>query len=551
LEQRKPKVVLFGASGTMGFETFKELWKRRESIDIVLLLLPAKREKQIFTRYQTEAGIKPIPGAGVVEGNGLKIVWGDATRYADVAEAIRGADWVLNAMAYISPAADYYPDKARAVNTTAVQHIVNAIQAEPDGAARIRLVHTSTVAATGDRLPPIHWGRVGDPLKPSIFDFYAVTKIAGERIILESQLEHWAVLRMTFIMPTRFSVLLRLRDPIMFHMPINAFMENISSADAGFGLANALNVPDDSEFWRQVYNMGGGPAMRITAADYQNLAVQLLGLTGISAVSERNWFALRNFHMQFYLDSWKANTYLHYWRATMDSYIRDLEATMPLIVRWLRFINQRATSIRQAIEKIVYGVLKNQAGQHRNGPLHWYAERNDARISAFYKNYSDYEAIPAWGVDMPDTDLNQPVKVLNHGYDEEKLLLDLHDLQHAADYRGGGLESSVWDGDLHTPLLWRCARGHSFTAQPFTILKAGHWCPDCLPPVWNYDEEARLNPFFAQVWYPNHEMTESNVYPAECVMDIAGADKDVRQSLVYKKFIELFNRRKLQTSPRG
>ena len=46
-----------------------------------------------------------------------------------------------------------------------------------------------TVAATGDRMPPIHWGRIGDPLKPSIYDFYAVTKIAGERAVLES-LQH-------------------------------------------------------------------------------------------------------------------------------------------------------------------------------------------------------------------------------------------------------------------------------------------------------------------------------------------------------------------------
>ena len=180
-----------------------------------------------------------------------------------------------------------------------------------------------TVAATGDRPPPIHWGRVGDPLKPSIFDFYAVTKIAGERIVLESHIQHWAVLRMTFIMPTRFEALLRLRDPIMFHMPIQAFMENISSSDAGYGMANVLDIPDDSDFWRRVYNMGGGPGMRITAAEYQNLAVQLLGLSGIQAVSERKWFALRNFHMQFYFDSGLTNSYLHYWREDMVSYTRS------------------------------------------------------------------------------------------------------------------------------------------------------------------------------------------------------------------------------------
>ena len=522
----KPRVVLFGASGTMGYEVFKELWKRREAIDIVLLLLPARREKKLFAAYEKQAGIKSLPERGVAAGFGLTIVWGDATHYPDVSEAIRGADWVLNAMAFISPAADYYPETAIAVNTTAIQHIVDAIQAEPDGAARIRLVHTSTVAATGDRPPPIHWGRVGDPLKPSIFDFYAVTKIAGERIVLESQIKHWAVLRMTFIMPTRFSALMRLRDPIMFHMPIHAFMENITSADAGYGMANALDIPDESDFWRRVYNMGGGPGMRISAAGYQNLAVQLLGLSGIQAVSERRWFALRNFHMQFYFDSWEANQYLHYWREDMESYQRRLLASMPAALKLVRFVSHHIDSFRRLIEKKVYTILKGLAAEHRNGPLHWYLGRNDARISAFYKDYAEFECIPDWGVDMPDTDPHQPALILDHGYDEKKNLLELPDLLQAAKFRGGVCLASRWDGNLYTTMTWRCARGHTFSATPYTILKAGHWCPECMPPAWNYDEEARLNPFFAQVWYPNHEVIEDNVYPAECVLDIAGADKD-------------------------
>lgn len=522
----KPRVTLFGASGTMGYEVFKELWKRRPAIEITLLLLPAEREKRLFSAYEKAAGIRSIPGPGVAAGQSLKIVWGDATCYADVVEAIHGADWVLNAMALISPAADYYPEAARAVNTIAVEHIVNAIQAEPDGAARIRLVHTSTVAATGDRPPPIHWGRVGDPLKPSIFDFYAVTKIAGERIVLESRIEHWAVLRMTFIMPTRMDALLRLRDPIMFHMPIHAFMENISSRDAGYGMANALDIPAESDFWRRVYNMGGGPGMRITAAEYQNLAVQLLGLSGIQAVSERKWFALRNFHMQFYFDSWQANTYLHYWRDNMSSYTRQLLGSMSFGMRLVRFFSRRMGVFREFVQQKVYAVLKELAGGHRNGPLKWYVDRNDARISAFYKGYAEYEAIPEWGVDMPDLNPQQAALILDHGYDEEKAQLELVDLQQAAEYRGGTCLSREWTGALYAPVRWRCARGHSFYGKPYTILKAGHWCPECLPPAWNYDDEARLNPFFAQVWYPNHTVNEANIYPAECVLDIAGADKD-------------------------
>src|SRR5699024_12198681 len=39
------------------------------------------------------------------------------------------------------------------------------------------------------RPPGVHVGRVGDPLNPSVFDTYALTKIAGERRVLESGLD--------------------------------------------------------------------------------------------------------------------------------------------------------------------------------------------------------------------------------------------------------------------------------------------------------------------------------------------------------------------------
>jgi hypothetical protein len=75
-------------------------------------------------------------------------------------------------------------------------------------------------------------------------------------------------------------------------------------------------------------------------------------------------------------------------------------------------------------------------------------------------------------------------------------------------------------GDLYTRLRWRRALGHEFAATPSLILKGGHWCPDCAPPPWNYDEQARRNPFFSQVWYPNHDHHENHFYPEDCWRDI-------------------------------
>ena len=522
----KEKVCLFGASGTMGFEAFKELWRKKDRYDIVVLLRPSEKNKQLLANYEREAGIEPMPGKGVVEGGGFKVVWGDATDDSDVGEALRGVDWVLDAMAFISPQADYYPEMARAVNTEGIKNIVKAIEAQPNGAEHIKLVYTGTVAATGDRLGSIHRGRVGDPLKPSIFDFYAVTKIAGERAVLESGIKHWASLRMTYIMPMTYAEFVSLRDPIMFHQPLDSFMENITARDAGYGLVKCLDIPGDSDFWRRVYNMGGGPRMRCVAYDYMSKTFQINGMSGVEACTERKWFALRNFHMQYYEDSHILDEYLHHWRDTLDIYWRELCGSMPDSMKQMAAACENNGEMREKIERTTYNLLKDSVENHRNGTVYWYNNRCDMRITAFYKDYETYESIPGWGIDMPQMNPEPEWHRLDHGYDESKGELELADLQDAAGFRGGECLSASWDGDMYSTLQWGCAFGHEFEGRPFTILKAGHWCPECVPPPWNFDDEARKNPFFAQVWYPNHDKTESNFYDKDCIHDIARADQD-------------------------
>ncbi|MFX1484819.1 MAG: hypothetical protein ACFFCP_16700, partial [Promethearchaeota archaeon] len=110
----KERVLLLGASGSMGFEAFKQLWSRIDNqgerkYDIVLLLRPSKKNKKLFAKYERESGIREILGNGIVKGYGLKIVWGDATVYDDILKSVRGVDWILSPMAFIAPAADHNP----------------------------------------------------------------------------------------------------------------------------------------------------------------------------------------------------------------------------------------------------------------------------------------------------------------------------------------------------------------------------------------------------------------------------------------------------------
>ena len=121
---------------------------------------------------------------------------GDLLCYEDVCKCVRDADLVLHIAAFVSPAADYYPEKAMKNNYGSTKNIIEVIR-NLGRADVCRFVYIGTVAETGDRMPPIHWGRVGDPVKPSMFDYYAVSKVAAERYVIESGLKYWVSLRQT------------------------------------------------------------------------------------------------------------------------------------------------------------------------------------------------------------------------------------------------------------------------------------------------------------------------------------------------------------------
>ena len=138
------------------------------------------------------------------------------------------------------------------------------------------------------------------------------------------------------------------------------------------------------------------------------------------------------------------------------------------------------------------------------GTLGWLKHNNEERIKAYFGSREERESIPSWEV-MRDIKLAGEAEAerLSHGYDESKPLaeLDIDDMRQAAAFRGGKcLSESMTKGDLATQLEWECSVGHRFFASPALVLLGGHWCDECMPAPWRFDEEAKRNPFFAQVW---------------------------------------------------
>lgn len=476
----KKTVFLTGASGSMGSEAFKELLKRRNRFKIVLLLLPGKKERKFFEPYRKEKEIN--------------IIWGDITNYNDVLRGVTGADYILNTAAIIPPLADHYPELATKVNFHGVKNILKAIKAQPLGNQRIKFVNVASVAMTGERLPPIHLGRVGDPLKPSLYDNYALSKIAAEREIIESGLKYWVSLRMTYI---AIPNILTLLNPIMFHQPLATCCELITKRDAGYMIANICEDYIPENFWRQVYNVSGGPATRFVYYKYLYDIFKLLGLGDFRQLMERKWFCLHNFHCHFYEDSYVLNSYLHHWRDTLQDHYQQILEESPFILKLYR----KSFFHRIVHPWFIKNFIMKPKAYARDGPMGWIKNRDLKRISAFYGSYANLQAIPEWG-EFEKIKLNPSFR-LKHGYDENKPDQDLgiKDLQEAAQFRGGKCRSKqMIPGDLHSKLKWECAFGHQFSASPYLILKAGHWCPICDFSPQNFPKIALNNPFFAQVW---------------------------------------------------
>ena len=469
----KKTIFLTGASGNMGHEGFKQLLERADRFNLVVLVLPTKKDKKIMAPYEH------LPG--------VKIVWGDLTNYEDVVQCVAGADYVLHVGGMVSPAADYLPALTTKVNIGAAQNIVKAIQAQPNR-DEIKLVYIGTVAQTGDRNPPLHWGRTGDPIRISTYDNYALTKTIAEREVIESGLNYWVSLRQTGLL---YPGLDKGLDPIMFHVPVNGVFEWATAKDSGRLLANVCEESVPEEFWRRIYNIGGGAPYRTHNYEFMQRSGQAAGID-VRRVFDLNWFATQNFHGQWYEDSDVLENYLHFRSGSVADYLAEV-TQKSVASRWLAKLIPAAL-IRQY-------VMRPVAFQKEYGTMYWLENKVEEKVKAYFGSEEHWLKIPSWENFTPQTPSATPRR-LHHGYDEAKPSreLDLQDMAGAAAFRGGAcLSTAMKTGDLSSKLHWKCALAHEFEASPTLVLLAGHWCPTCLAAQADEQAEAQRNPFFAQV----------------------------------------------------
>lgn len=497
-------VFMTGASGHMGWASFQEIYDKRPDLNITVLLRDSEKNRKLFARFLGDERVR--------------IVWGDLNNYESILKGVTGANYVLHIGGMVSPAADYYPKRTLKTNVAAAENIVKAVKAQPNP-DDITVVYIGTVAETGNRPAPIHWGRTGDPIKISIYDHYAISKVRAERVFAESGLKKWVSLRQSGIL---YPAILKNMDPIVFHVPMNDVLEWATVEDSATLMANVCNDDIPDEFFRRFYNIGSGPQYQLTLYQFEDLLLNALGMghDASKIVFKPNWFIDRNFHGQWYADGDVLENYLHFrHNVPVEQYFKHMADQ----VEW--FYKLSFVVKFPPIGKIAQQAIGLLALDPRFGTRTWIRTNNKERMSAYFGDTESYglehwKKIPK---DWKDYELKVPTKevsYLDHGYDETKPFdeLTVEDLEKAAQFRGGHLVSKEIK-DMYTPVTWEDAEGNQFDMTPNLVLRGGHWSPAEEPMPWNYDEVAKKNPFFAQVWYADHGKNEHNVYTEDIYRD--------------------------------
>lgn len=498
-------VAMSGASGNMGQAVVREVMTL-PYVRLRLLFLDEKRERRLGRRWSR------------LYGDRVEIFFGNLKSFADCSRLVAGADYVLNMAAVIPPMADRCPDLARDANVEGAANMVRAVES---CVPQPKFIHISTVAIYGHRNYLHPWGRVGDPLLPSAYDSYGLGKLIGERTVLDSGVATWAVIRQTGMLYDKL-LMSNISDGLMFHTPFNVPIEWATDTDSGVLLRNifardiAGEVPD---FWRRVYNLGGGALYRTTGYDTFNAGFAMIG-GGTEQFLRPNWHATRNFHCMWFSDSGVLEDMFHFRSKSFDDFWQD-------VLRKNRYFALGKIVPPAVIRSLVFKRLLRDA----NSPTRWVKEGNQGRTHAFFGGRKEWEALgddwsnfPVWSKNQIEgydyqAQLDEAYAsshLLSHGYDEAKSIaeVDFDDLASAASFRGGFcLDDDYVAGDGYQKVTWRCAEGHTFRASPYTVLKAGHWCPDCIVENrWNFDRLSRANPFYRQVWYDSHDKDENNLY---------------------------------------
>jgi nucleoside-diphosphate-sugar epimerase len=301
----KKRILLTGASGTIGKEVLKRLVHLNDRYDVIVVNRNSRRAKKVFNEFREQA----------------QFITADFSYLHQAERICKNIDVVIHLAAVIPPLTEEQPKLAERVNVFGTKSLIQALEKHSPHAF---FIYSSSIAVYGDRLknPEI---RVGDPLQASEGDFYAETKIRAEELVQSSKLD-WTIFRLSAIMGIKNHRLSKL----MFYMPLKTQLEIATVEDTARALINAVEAREQLK--GRIFNLGGGPSCRISYREFLERNFEIYGLGKMDFPEEA--FARKNFHCGIYADGDKLNDILHFQQDSIEDYEERLRKNISKAQYW-------------------------------------------------------------------------------------------------------------------------------------------------------------------------------------------------------------------------
>lgn len=342
--QTKKRILITGASGTVGLETLKHLMKTK-TYEITAFDVKTPKTVKKLAPFSDR----------------VKIIYGDITNVCDVERLTQNKDVTIHLAAIIPPNADVDPRLAYRVNVHGTENLVHSLQ---KNSPQCNLLFSSSISVYGDRInsPKIS---VNDPLKPSPGDQYGETKVICEKVISDSNLS-WSIFRLAAIMGNhRISKL-------MFHMPLETSMEICTPEDTGRAFANAVDF--HGQLKNQIFNLGGGEDCVISYRSFLEKMFDAFGL-GEAHFPEKA-FAEKNFHCGEFSDGNQLEEIIHFRRQNLDDYFGMVHQKVHPFQKKLTFLFAKLVKRYLLSQSEPYRAFQNGNEEH----IEHFFNKNDMKL---------------------------------------------------------------------------------------------------------------------------------------------------------------------------
>jgi len=295
------KVLITGASGTIGFNVLKQLIDLKEHEITAIDLKSHKSNKRL----------KPFR-------NFANIIYGDINDKELMNALIRDHEVVIHLAGIIPPFADIKENLSRIVDYEGTKNIIKAINNHNPNCF---LMYASSTTVYGPKEKLV---KVSDPTKANTEDNYSLVKIRSEEQIKEN-LKNFVIYRLPAVIGDIK------KDAPMYNIPSKSDVEFITVNDAASAFVKGIDKK--ALLNKKTFNVTGGKEYRIK---YRDFLIKVLKIHGISARFVATQILVdKNFYSHYYVDSDSLNKKLNFQNGSIEEYLINLKKETNKILRFI------------------------------------------------------------------------------------------------------------------------------------------------------------------------------------------------------------------------